>query len=75
MIQEIIHLLGFHWDLSPMGVQVVVNLLMAAAELMEGGTGVSSAVYIALWDHHQSDFKNHFRRQFQVGFQGGLTTW
>ena len=68
-------MLGFHWDLSPMGVQVVVNLLMAAAELMEGGTGVSSAVYIALWDHHQSDFKNHFRRQFQVGFQGGLTTW
>ena len=69
-------LIGIDWDMSPAGVQVVVNLIMAASELMERGeTNTTSAVYIALWDNTQSNFKMHFRRQLQVGFQGGLTTW
>ena len=74
VVNENIRLLGYQWDMSPAGIQVVVNLILSIAELMDG-KNTSSAVYIALWDHTQSDFKNHFRRQFQVGFQGGLTTW
>ena len=41
---------------------------------MEDGT-TTSAVYIALWDQTQSNFKNNFRHQFQIGYQGGMTTW
>lgn len=73
VVQESTRLLGLPWDLSPAGVQVVVNLLMVLGELMQPSS--SSALYISLWDHHHSDFKALFRRQFQVGFQGGLTTW
>mmetsp|Transcript_20170 Transcript_20170/g.34002 ORF Transcript_20170/g.34002 Transcript_20170/m.34002 type:complete len:1156 (-) Transcript_20170:131-3598(-) len=74
VINENIRLLGLHWDMSPAGVQVVVNLLLSVAELMEAGA-TSSAVYIAIWDLAQSNFKNNFRHQFQVGLQGGQTTW